>query len=390
MKLLLKTSFKQASKTVQRWTGFAIISLMTLGLVQFTILFPLSFERFNVAQNIFEQYNLVDTYFTIHENGGNSEQLDSTIVIVNMDGCSDRDTIAKYIDMIRSASPKAIGIDVHFANPYDCSDTNLVQVLSETPNLVVVNALDFLLDDSWNQFQEKQESFSECIDKPLNSGFSNLTVDSGYALSCRKFADYMFCNQDTVKSFASVIAQTVMPNEYETLIRRKKETEYINYNNPGFEKIRATDTETLSKQLYLLSNKIVLFSDLSDSDDKHITPINPQMSGIEIHAYILSTIKNENYINQMTEPVAWILAFFLIMLLVSFKYWLSGKNEWLSILMPVFQAIIILSGIFTGYCLFTECHYYIPVIRILIGMAIVGFPYDLYYKILKTIHNHKK
>jgi hypothetical protein len=41
MKLLLKTNFKQTSKTVQRWTGFAIISLMTLGLVQLTILFPL-------------------------------------------------------------------------------------------------------------------------------------------------------------------------------------------------------------------------------------------------------------------------------------------------------------------------------------------------------------
>jgi CHASE2 domain-containing sensor protein len=336
----------------------------------------------------------MDAYFAIHKNDKNSEQLDATNVIVDMNGCSDRDTIAKYIEMISSASPKAIGVDVLFAKKiigiadkytlYDCSDTNLIRVLSETPNLVVVNSLESPID--WKQYQKKQESFSECIDKPLHSGFSKLVVDSGYAVSCRKFADYMFFNKDTVKSFASVIAQIAMPKEYKVLIHRKDTITYINYNNNDFEEIQATDTETLSEQLDLLRDKIVLFGDLSDEFDKHITPINPKMSGIKIHAYILSTIKNGNYINQMSETVAWILAFFIIMLLVSFKYWIANKNEWLSLVMPVFQVIIMLLGIFTGYGIFIKYHYYIPVIHILIGMAILGFPYDLYYKILRTTH----
>lgn len=384
-------------RKLKLWFGFAIISLVTLGFVWLTILFPLSFERFNVAQNIFEQYNLIDTYFAIYNNGKKSEKLDSTIVIVDMNGCSDRDSIAKYIYMIRSASPKVIGIDVSFGKKimgitgndtlYDCYDTDLIQILSETPNLVVTNTLVSGSYNTWNQFQKKQESFSECMDAPLNSGFSNLVVDSGYSLSCRKFADYMFFNEEATKSFASVIAQKVMPNEYKTLIQRKKETEYINYNNHGFYTI---GVEILSEQLYLLRDKIVLFSDLSDYSDKHITPINSKMSGVEIHAYILSTIKNKNYINQMSKPVAWVLAFFIIILFVSFKYWLSNKNEWLSLFIPAFQVIIILLGIFTGYCIFTKCHYYIHVIQTLIGMAIVGFWYDLYYKVLKTIRKKRE
>ncbi|MDR1121561.1 MAG: CHASE2 domain-containing protein [Dysgonamonadaceae bacterium] len=387
MKLLLKTGFRQASGTVRRWTGFAVISLMTLGLVQLTILFPLSIERFNVAQNIFEQYNLVDTYFTIHGNTKDTTNYTDDIVIVDVAGVNDCDILAKYIEMIGSASPKVIGFDIHFDKLCDCSDTNLVRVLSATSNLVTIN---YLTDSiQWNKFRKKQDFFSECY-TPVNSGFSNLVEDKGFSSTYRKFTDYMFLNRDTVRSFASVIAQIAMPDKYKALIHRKFDTEFIDYTNYGFEKIFATNTDTLSKQLYKLENQIVLIGDLEDYKDKLATPINPQMSGVEIHAYILATIQNGNYIYQMPEPVTWILAFFIIMLMASLKYWIANKNEWLSLFMPVFQLIIILSGIFVDYWLFIEFHYYIPVIRILIGMAILGFPYDLYYKILKTTRNYKK
>ena len=376
----MKLTYKHIKLIAKCLTGFAIISLTTLGLVWLTIKFPLSFERFNVAQNIFEQYNLIDTYFTIYEKTKDADNYTDGIVIVDVAGVNDCDSLAKYIKMIWSAYPKVIGLDIHFDRLCDCSDTNLVQVLSTTPNLVTINHLTGSI--KWNKFQEKQKSFSECYN-PVNSGFSNLVEDKGYSAIYRKFTDYMFLDQDTVvKSFVSVIAQIAMPDKYKTLIQRTDTTEYINYTN---EKIFVINTDSLSEKLYLLKDEIVLIGDLDDYKDKLATPINPQMSGVEIHAYILSTIQTGNYIKQMSERNSWILAFFIIILMAAFKYWIN-KNEWRSLFMPLFQLTIILLGIFVGYWSFIEFHYYIPVIHILIGMAIVGFPYDLYYKILKTIH----
>jgi len=75
---MFKRNIKQI---VKRWIGFAIISFITLILVEFTIRIPLSLAKFNVAQNMFEQYNFIDAYFTINKEGQkNFEKINNDIV----------------------------------------------------------------------------------------------------------------------------------------------------------------------------------------------------------------------------------------------------------------------------------------------------------------------
>jgi hypothetical protein len=71
---------------------------MTLSFVWLTIIFPLSFERFNAAQNIYEQYNLIDTYFTINEKGKYTTLKEDDIVIVDISGVNNCDSLAQYFN----------------------------------------------------------------------------------------------------------------------------------------------------------------------------------------------------------------------------------------------------------------------------------------------------
>ena len=373
---------------VKRLLDPTIISLITLLLVEFTIVLPLSFAKFNVAQNIFEQYNVIDAYFTIHKQNEQVQDI-ANIVVVDIANCTDRDSISDYIKTINSAEPKVIGIDILFENPDSCTDSRLIQVLTETPNLVVVSYLKKEYSSEECRFYEQKQSF-DTLQSPLYSGCSNHVYEKGLTPTCRYFLQYMFLNEDTIKTFASTIARIALPKDYAKLTQRKYGKEYINFNN-FIDTINIQSFQSLSYEdkLSWIKDKIVLIGNLNNLQDRHITPIQSQMSGIMLHAYILSTIEKNNFINIMSDLGNWIMSFLIIMIVASIKHRVKNK-EWLNMFMPVIQGIIILIGIILGYLIFDLYNYYIPVIYILIGVGIVSFPYNLYYKIKENIFKHKK
>jgi hypothetical protein len=89
-------------------------------------------------------------------------------VMVYISGIYDFDTLAKYLEMIGAASPKAIGVDVFFEKCNCTNASHLVEVLSSLNNLTVINYLDSAIN--WNQFKHRKIPFPNC--SALKSGYS--------------------------------------------------------------------------------------------------------------------------------------------------------------------------------------------------------------------------
>lgn len=117
----------------------ALASAVTLLVVFVFILFPLSFSRFNTAQTMREQYNLMDAYFTISNHVGKSRPYHNTrhdIVIVDIKDIYDRDELADIVSMVVASEPSAVGLDVMFDQRKSERADSVLSALAALPNVV--------------------------------------------------------------------------------------------------------------------------------------------------------------------------------------------------------------------------------------------------------------
>lgn len=311
--------------------------------------------------------------------------LDDKIVIVPIDTMS-RKRICQLVEDISLCNPKVIGLDVFFSFPME-GDDYLLDVLRNTSGLVAAIGG---IEDNKNVMVLNDSYILDSLPYS-NRGIVNMNVRRRYHV-VRDFIPYYQTNRGTINHFALAIAAQAAPE------KAKCARDYYEYNNvpvpiyyPSRE-FEVIEPGEIIERIDDLDGKIVLIGALHDPQDIFVTPTNDTMPGIMVHAYALSTILSEQYMNTMSKCVLWFWGLLISILFISIKIWLK-KRSLENLLMRIFQVLLMLSITYIGCLLFIEYRYVIelsiPLMLVALGVAALDV-WDDFLHLLKNIYSYMK
>jgi len=321
----------------------------------------------------------------------------TNITLINIDPCKDRVEIAEVIEQIDSLNPKAIGLDVFFKNRKDpTADTILENVIRKCKNLVIACELK-------DEQREDNDKYNTCVrnffvgqeEQIFIEGFVNADGDPNSTI--REFTPQLFLQKekslDTIYSFAAQVVRLCDETAFQKLLQRKGNFENINFQPLYLRKIDKNEIENNQEHI---TDKIVLIG--SFAEDTHKTTINLQMKGIELHAYIISTILEGKYIDRLDN--FWTKSMnILFCYLFALFCWIATTRfkRGVSILIKLAQVAILFIAFFAGRCLFNDCNIDITYTRYIIVMSVIILIVDMYHvgvvfcsKYINKIHKRKK
>lgn len=349
--------------------------------------------------------------------------IDDNILIVNLGDPTrgaDRRITAQQINIINSFGPKVIGLDAIFRNLKEdtLGDMMLADALANTPNVVMYEKLLEPNDEGmWTDAEYSHPLFTQ---NHTTASVNLISHDPSGGQSdykeCRTFfpREYYLNPEtgvvDSVDAFGVVIARQYNPEATEIFMSRAHEEEIINFRGNildfGLTKhgnryftldwYQVLDTTTFTADL--VKDKIVLMGflgshleDRNTVEDKYFTPLNekyagralPDMYGVVIHANIISMILNEDYLDQMKDSTANILAVivcFLNVVLFSWVYhtwakWYDGVTKLIQLVEAlVFTFIIILVFHFFSFKLNLKL--------VIVAVLFAGDSLEVYYGVI--------
>ena len=318
-----------------------------------------------------------DMYLYVNARRGPA-RLEPRIVFVDIDACKDRFEIAQVIEQVNALRPKVVGLDVFFRNRKDPGeDAKLEKVILKSENLVVACVLASEQQDDNDTYHLRYHNFfADREDLTLTEGFINLDSDGFRAV--QTFTPRLFLqldeSLDTIYSFAAQVVRLYDETAFHKLLQRTGNLELIHYQPLLFYEI---DKNEIDDNAELITGKIVLIGSLSE--EMHKTPVNPQMRGIEIHAFVISTIMDAIYINRIDNVWTKILNTLLCFLFTLFCWFATTRfSKGASILIKLVQVAILGIAFFAGYYLFNLYNIDMTYSRSIIVMGIVILIVDIY------------
>lgn len=306
-------------------------------------------------------------------------RLNTNITFVDIDLCKDRLEIAQLIEQIDALQPKVIGLDVFFRNRKEPEiDTILENVLRKCENLTIAAILDAEQRHDNDKYNRCHHNFFVAQkDDNFTEGFINLDSDGSSAV--QTFTPKLFLQKetslDTLYCFAVQIVRLYDETAYQKLLQRTKNFEIIHFQPFVFHTINKNE---IADNGEYITDKIVLIGSLSE--DRHKTPINTKMHGIEIHAQIISTIIEEKYIDRLDNIWTKLITALLCYLFSIFCCFATIKfKKGVGFLIKLAQVAFLLLVFFAGYYLFNRYSIDITYTRSMMVIGIMIMIVDVYY-----------
>ena len=250
-------------------------------------------------------FDLSDIYATVG-NGSASHNQSEDIVIVNTDHCT-RSQIAEAIETVNGMNPKVIGLDLMFIDSMDYHDRLLSSILGCNA-LVLPISLEGK-EKGNDLFEIKDSSYFYNLIPSKKLGVINL-AGNGPASVIRTFSPFFKLKDYSLDNFSSAIVKCYSNDKYEEL-KKKQGRLFIHYHAIDFEIERWNEIKKED-----IEGKIVLIGSINNESDQHLTPIGVK-SGIIIHAATINTILYDNYIEDCSTILNYIIAFFSTLCFVS-------------------------------------------------------------------------
>ncbi len=376
----------------------------------FLVMYILKLFIFNIhfldpIANSLKDFEFTDIYYSRLKDKDKSA-LDTNIVIVNI-AYNSREEIAKQIRALQQYQPKVIGIDATFEEARGTGpDSLLVAVLKNSDNIVLASYFGYDKEEGEdiNKYVRSAEKFSS----NAREGFVNFpSLESQSTI--RTFTVMAGYKGQKHLSFPARIAEFYNPKAYKKLLERGNISETINYkgNKNTYLIFPANKVTPDFTPLQIVKNKIVLMGFTGPDDgsvvleDNHFTPLNhkysgrtyPDMYGVLIHANILSTILDKEYINKMPFWLSLLISFVFLYLNMYFfiKYFIH-KHIWYHLFAKLVQLIISVILVGIELYLFAKYQYKIDMAIFLIPIILsidVLYIYDELVKYLNKKFNYK-
>lgn len=265
-----------------------IFTYVVLGLLSF-IFFNLSV--FNFIEDAFDDFSYLDLVQS--KNIFKYEKVISDVVLVNIEN-RDREELALLIDHLANQSPKVVGVDAIFREQRDSHKDSILSATIQKHQKLLVGS--YIYPDIKNH---PKFAFQ-------NAGFINFNLKKEQNNVIRNF----ITNKDSLNSFAYLIAQKSTKSKIPNNTKLRPIKYYGDYNQ--FLHLSFDDV-MLQESIPHIKDKVVLLGylgipmgNINDIQDKKFTPVNkdftgktiPDMYGVTIHANIIHSLKNEDFIRE--------------------------------------------------------------------------------------------
>jgi CHASE2 domain-containing sensor protein len=310
-----------------------------------------------------EDFQFTDLYYSKLQQHSASD-VNTDIVLVNI-GANSRAEIAEQLNTLYSFQPKAVGLDVTFAerkNPRE--DSLLKKSLAGFDRLVVTENIEYGKAEHADII-----SSHPYFEVESKSAFGNFLAQENKVI--RYFSPYFKKGlPEEQKSFTASLAEIVDPAAFSRLNERQNQAEVIHYRRQHFIQFDHDEIRPDNPALTVLKDKIVLIGYMGDRlgqltlEDLHLTPLNssfgghsvPDMYGVEIHAQILSMILNGDYINHLPQWSVLLISFLITLLhMYLFLYFYVKKHVWFHLVAKVAQllsfGVIVIASLFAYHFL---------------------------------------
>ena len=376
------------------------------------------FDFLDPIGDALEGYEMTDQVFS-NEQWRVPPPVEQDIIIINM-GFVCRRVTAEQINIINSFGPKVIGLDANFRNlkPDTLGDLLLAEALANTPNVVMyAKLLDNGDDFIWNDIEYAHPVFTQ----DHKTASVNLAIETEGGLQWMHKTSRSFLPRellrnketgeiDTVLAFGVEIVKMFEPEKAKKFLDRNVEEELINYSGNVLDYgLTRTGTrffaldwwqvlDTMQYTPDLLEDKIVLigflganFDDKLTVEDKYYTPLNskytgrsnPDMFGVVIHANIIAMILNEQYLDQMSDASAWLLAVLVCFLnVVVFSIIYYKMDKWYDGVTKLMQLVEALILTFIIIIVFHYFNFKLNLTWTIIAVLFAGDSLEVYYGVI--------
>lgn len=298
-------------------------------------------ELLNVFEQVFEDFELTDIYYSKLRSPADVKYEDR-IVLVNIGPQTlGRRVTAEQLNILSKYQPKVIGIDALYSAEKEddpVGDYLLAQAFLNCGN-VVLGSEPIGSDEKaeiWDSLRVPIPMFLEAGVKTghVSTGIGRDEEDEDAANfpTWRDFPPYVKLKDGRVEpSLAVSVMQLYDKAIADAFLQRgnDKEQIYFKGNLDKFTKLEVEDVLDENFEPELIKDKIVLigymggeYTNYHFDEDRFYTPLNnrpigrgiPDMYGVVVHANIVSMMLENNYINEMSPFLGYLIAILVCML----------------------------------------------------------------------------
>lgn len=347
----MKPKEKEAGKETPKGKGHATLMLLAKAAGITGIAFLLSFlisspfaatisALFSSSEK--SDFVMSDLYYQIADNRP-VRHFDDRLVILDI-GNANREEIAEMLTVVGFCGPKAVAIDVNFELPGE-NDTVLLDALSGLPGLVMPLGL----QQEGGRFSVKERPFFYDTLQGIRYGAVNFPT-SGAGGTIREYAKWFpLTTGESLLSFPEAAAKAA---GYEYDVPRQGNdvpTGLVAYHSKEFVTI---PHEELGDRAEELAGKIVLVGSTSEAGDVYSIPLRHGVSGLEIHAYALSTLLDGTQMQRLpgyiATGVALLICYLIVLGAIGIKSGIRG------LVLRLVQIIALYVLVRVGYALFVD------------------------------------
>ena len=326
-----------------------------------------------------ESFSFSDFYVRTASHG--VARMSGDIVVVDI-GDLDRAGIAVLLESLAAMQPKAIAIDVFFRYPGQEGDLSLTDAVCLTDGMVL--PLDV----------NHPELVSFFYEEATEARFGAVNLSAGTARDVVRSYRPVFDTEDgPVEAMALVVADRLRPDLAAQVRRLGATDQFIRYDGVEFPIFEADEILSADASVAeTVRGKAVFAGDLHDLQDMHVTPVDPDMPGLLIHAKIAQTILSGRQIRQVPQWLVVLIAV-LVCALFIWIYLLIRDHKWgkaAALLTRGAQFLLMYAFFNIGYRLYVGqgilLNFSLPML--MLGLAALAFDlvfgfYDLFTKVLK-------
>lgn len=307
--------------------------------------------------------------------------LDDRIVIVDI-GRAGRDEIAEGLSLLSLCGPKAIGVDVNFADTTG-NDSAILEAIAANPGIVL--PLGLAEKDNGRFIADETPFFYGMDGLDVNYGAINLPSTDTKA-TIREYAVGFRTDNGTVPSFVAALARLSSPEAAGKLHERGENLGVTAYHSRDFRTVKLAEIEQNAEQF---ADKTVLLGSLDDASDMHATPINSYMPGVLLHAYALATVLDGTWYEK-TSALFDYMAAILVCLIIS-AISLTAKGRYRGIILRILQVTCVFLAVRIGYETFIDHNILFNFTYTMLMVAFALFAVDIWNGLEETGHLiHKK
>lgn len=317
-----------------------VLVLLLIGILKFN---PVNFNVFNLKE-AWRDFELTDLYFSKIKA---HHVQDTAVAIVDIDTLG-RGSIAKVIQQLNESGAAVIAVDAYFSEPGSRDDDSaLWAAFANAHDKLILAGYYVEAEDRTAVWHTSHERFGL-----HTTGHINLVGDNEKGTTIRYFRPALFGQH----ALSVEAVQKYDEQKADAALKRGKEYELINYIGGIDQFTHISGMELLKDPSLgeLLKGKIVLLGyagrigEKNSLEDAHFTPMNtaiggrslPDTYGVVIHANIISMMLRGDYLNKVSTPVNFLVAFVVGLLhVLAYVYFFVQRHKWFHLVAKISQLV---------------------------------------------------